>query len=223
MEKHGFADVWVNGGSGIVENYNAGGVNPIPTVTFNGNPLTLGKDYTLKYLNNKKVASSTDSNPPTIQIKFKGNYSGILAKNFTIMKQAITASNIHVDIPNVIYNSKAGSYASKIVLKDVAGKALTKNKDYTIKYYSDSSYTQLFTDADNAAGVTVYALVEGCGENYHGARRLSYKIYKGDLSKATVKVADKEYQNGKTLISKSDITITYNGNAIPASELRFWW
>ena len=61
-------------------------VTPEVSVYFKDEELTLGKDYTVKYSNNKAVASAEDEKAPTVTIAFKGSFKGKLTKTFNITK-----------------------------------------------------------------------------------------------------------------------------------------
>ncbi|MDD6203124.1 MAG: InlB B-repeat-containing protein, partial [Lachnospiraceae bacterium] len=56
--------------------YMKGGVKPEVTVTCGEITLEAGKDYTVSYGNNQKLALYTDKKAPSITIKGKGNYTG---------------------------------------------------------------------------------------------------------------------------------------------------
>ncbi|MCR4903357.1 MAG: Ig-like domain-containing protein, partial [Butyrivibrio sp.] len=67
------SDIWV---AGLEDSYVYTGtaIKPDIRVYYGTSLLTLNKDYSLKYANNTKVASSTDTKAPSITITFKGSY-----------------------------------------------------------------------------------------------------------------------------------------------------
>ena len=63
-------------------------VTPEVSVYFKDEELTLGKDYTVKYSNNKAVASAEDEKAPTVTITFKGSFKGGLKEGKGVMEDA---------------------------------------------------------------------------------------------------------------------------------------
>ena len=63
------------------------GARPEVSVIYDGKVLVNGIDYTLKYTNNKKIASAQEpKKAPTVTIKGRGNFKGSLKKTFSIVE-----------------------------------------------------------------------------------------------------------------------------------------
>lgn len=68
-------------------------IEPVPTVTLNGNTLTAGTDYTVSYENNTSVGTAT------VIINGTGSYSGTVRKDFTITECAHQWDNGTITTP----------------------------------------------------------------------------------------------------------------------------
>lgn len=138
--------------------YCKAGVKPVEEIVLTnreGFVLCNGKDYTLKYKNNKVVADVSAEKPPTVTVQGKGNYTGKFDITFRItkrgLKQAVDDENIQIKKTAVIYNpNKAENYEYKPAIKLMDGKtALRANTDYVLVYEKN-------TQADYNAYLRVY-------------------------------------------------------------------
>jgi len=119
--------------------YDKAGVKPADKVVLyneSGRLLVNGKDYTVSYKNNNKVAGSEEEKAPLIIIKGKGNYAKSIEVPFSIEEASLESEKISFDVKEVAYNSKKdGKYVYKPAIKVYDGKkALTAGKDYEIEY-----------------------------------------------------------------------------------------
>ena len=126
--------------------YSKSGNKPSVTVTYAGKTLEAGKDYTVTYKNNKKVASSNDGKKaPYVVVKAKGNYAGTSAKKtFTISKANV--SELKMDAKDIAFkaNGKKGYFLAKPTFTDNDKKVTVgKNKDikatYTYTYAAETT------------------------------------------------------------------------------------
>ena len=167
--------------------------------------LTLGKDYTVSYKNNKAVAAADAKNPkngkdiaPQVIIKGKGNYvfadttdmkKGVV-KRFAITKCDL--STLVLTVNDVAYNKTAGKYKNtKINFFDHTYKdmKLKADKDYTVAFKtSDGSESPA---AGRTVTVTITAVKDSNGNyagNYEGSVTATYRIVdkktNTDISKA---------------------------------------
>lgn len=104
--------------------YTGKACKPAAIVTVDGNTLTAGKDYTIKYRNHK------DAGTAFATITGKGSYVGSVVKEFTI-KSSNGEFTLKKPIAVVTYNGKLQK--PKITVM-VEGKTLKQNKDYTLSY-----------------------------------------------------------------------------------------
>lgn len=142
--------------------YRKAGVKPVDEIVLtNGEGLVLrnGKDYTLTYKNNKKVAEASAEKPPTVTVKGKGNYTGTFDVPFritkSVLKDAVDNGSIQVKITSVIYNpNKPDDYEYKPAVKLMDGKsALRAGTDYEIQYRNNTqadykTYLEAYEAAD---------------------------------------------------------------------------
>lgn len=127
--------------------YCKAGVKPVEKIVLTnsaGFVLRNGKDYTLKYKNNKAVADASAPKPPTVTVQGKGNYAGKFDVTFQItksgLKHAVDEGSIQIKTTAVAYNpKKAESYVYKPAVKVMDGKtALRANVDYEIQYLNNT-------------------------------------------------------------------------------------
>ncbi|MBQ1530941.1 MAG: Ig-like domain-containing protein [Solobacterium sp.] len=177
-----------------------------------GRWLDEGRDYTLKFFNNKKIYTDDTyktKNPPSVSVILKGNYKGTVANNnFLIMEEDI--SYMRITAADTVYSaSKKGTknYV-KPVIYDYEGKKLTLNKDYTLTYYyaqdakvnGSSTYNRSYgtpirsTDVPNA-GTVIAVEATGIG-SYYGTLKAEYKVIQKSTNLSSAKVTV-NYQNGK--------------------------
>lgn len=147
--------------------YCKAGVKPMEEIRLTnaaGFVLQYGKDYTLKYKNNKAVAEVSAEKPPTVTVQGKGNYAGKFDVTFQItksgLKRAVEDGSIQIKRTAVIYNpNKVESYAYKPAVKLMDGRtALRADKDYEIQYLCN-------TQADYEAYLETYRNMANSAEN----------------------------------------------------------
>ena len=215
--------------SDITTPYVKGGAKPTILLSYKGNKLTLGKDYTVKYKNNNAITTSSiaEDKLPTIIITGKGLYKGKITSTFHITKDAISDDNAKITMTakDIVYKDKKGAYKTSVVLTDVNGKKLQAGKDYdkTLHYtYADGSEIKEndIPSAGTAIRITVNGMGAYAGENDSvSSKSAIYHIVAADISKAKVTVKPKEYNNGNAVIlTKDDITVTLNGTNLVFGE-----
>lgn len=213
--------------------YEKGGAKPSVKVYDGTRLLAEGKDYTLSYQNHTAVTTQATEKQPTITVRGKGNYAGVLAqkKTFTITPKAFT--EVTVTAPDVTASPKIGKYKSMPVLTDTNGKKLKAGTDYEKTY----TYTYKNTTAKVLNGESEVTRNAGdpvdendiipantilCvgirareGGNYIGEKTAEYRIVTSPISKAKITVQNPS-QNNKNLftytgqeirIDKSNLTV----------------
>lgn len=127
--------------------YCKAGVKPVEEIRLTnkeGIVLQNGKDYTLRYQNNKAVADAQADKPPTVTVQGKGNYSGKFDVTFTVtkrgLKQAVDDGGIQVGTAATAYQPKKGeTFAYQPAVKLTDGRtALRANKDYEVAYRNNT-------------------------------------------------------------------------------------
>lgn len=132
--------------------------------------LVAGKDYTISYKNNKKVADASVVKPskiPTVTITGKGNYSGRKIYHFSIEKADITKEEFEMD-DIIVARKSAAQYPVPVVKWN--GKTLKKNVDYKVSYPSTSNGKTAYKDEG-----TYEIVVSGYG-NFTGTRKIALVI-----------------------------------------------
>ncbi len=188
--------------------YMKGGAKPEVLVTSGRTVLTAGKDYTVSYANNKKVALSTDKKAPTVTVKGKGNYAGTKQVSFTIAAKALTNENgIRVVAKDKVASTKKNGYRQAFKVYDADGKALgsgdydTKNVSYTLIQMENADGT--VTERNDAldknstvpAGAVIQITVQGKGAYEGGTATGTYRILEGghDISRAVIQINNQAY------------------------------
>lgn len=159
--------------------------------------LTEKKDYTIKYSNNKKVASVTDRKAPTVTINGKGNYKGKQLVKFNILPRDISGDEFEADDMWAAITGKL----QKPVPVITWGKTKLKNKkDFTVDTASSIGYS---------AGGTYTVTVTGVG-NYCGTRTLEFTLTNMPLmSKAKVVGVKAASYTGKEITMP--ISVSHSG------------
>ena len=200
--------------------YAKGGSKPKTTVKVGNTILTEGKDYTLSYKNNKAIKSRNDvSTPPTVIIKGKGNYSGSVSVNYTIMQQSL--SKMTIGIQDKVYKNQKNAYKSIPKITDIDGKVLTPGTDYekNILYTYKNKVVLLDGSVRDAgdrvqendivpAGTVIVVTARGTG-NYSNNSILQgeYRIVNADISKANIKIIPQIYTGKEIKLNKDAITV----------------
>lgn len=164
-------------------------IKPNPVITLNGVRLKKGRDYTLKYKNNKKHGKAT------VTIKGKGNFKGKVKKTFKIKKATIADAKI-TGLKNKTYTGSA--ITQKLTVK-LAKKTLKSGRDYKVSYKNNVSAGK--------ATVTLKGM-----DNYKGSKTLTFKIKKRSVKKASVSGLSEQGYTGKQV--KPDLTVRVAGRTL---------
>ena len=174
--------------------YSAKGAKPSVTVALGDITLKAGKDYTVSYKNNKKLAEVNATKAPTVLIKGKGNYKFTKSVTFAIVQKNMADADMSIASADKFVGSKKG-YISAPVIKDENGKKLKLNKDYKIVSYTVNG--EVFDGAGEVtAGTVVTVTVQGEG-NYVGTDTTTYRVANNDISKTKVNKPQLEYNGGR--------------------------
>lgn len=216
------------------QTYTKGGAMPKPVVTYtdeNGTVVLVeGKDYTLKYTNNKAVASKSTSKAPTVTITGKGGFKGSLIAKFAIAGSDI--STVTMTAGDVVYQKKANVCKPSITLYGADGKKLAAGTDYSrtviYTYAKDVEVTQVVNkqtvyitrlrgeEVDKKdiipVGAEITATVTGM-KNYAGNGGIpstlsaTFRFVVANIAKANAKVAAQTYTGKAIEPTKDDITV----------------
>lgn len=197
--------------------YMKGGAKPVPVITFNGEPLEEGVDFTLAYKNNTAVASGDPSNKkaPNVTITGKGNYTGKLVRYFSITSGSL--ENVTVTASDIVFNAK-GFKAPSVIVTDMDGKKLSAGKDYEknlIYTYAEDVKTKdgeiLFEkDAEVnktdiiPAGTAIKVTVKGIGFYDATFTETTFRVTKQNISKAAIKIKNQTYTGREITLTEKD-------------------
>lgn len=177
-------------------------------------PLTLNRDYTVSYKNNKNVNVAGSKTVPTITVKGKGNYSGTQYVYFNIVPKELTDTDITAADITVAYSGKTIKSAPQVLR---GGKKLKANTDYTV------TYPQTGAGAYQKAG-TYPIVIKGKG-GYTGTITVYETITQSVLmSKVSItKIPNQTYHN--ELVDKDNgigiappLTVKYKNAYLTESE-----
>ncbi len=223
--------------NGITAPYVKGGSKPTILLSFRGQELTPGKDYSISYRNNNALTTTemAEKKLPAFTITGKGNFKGKLTGTFTITDGRM-GDKVTMTLKDVVFREKKNAYKTKVVLRDVDGKTLAAGRDYdkNLKYtYAKDTEVKLASgetvwrnagdmiEAEDIpqAGTEIRVTAQGMGA-YQGdgdaVCSAVYRIVAADFTKVRVKVVAKTYQDGRAvLLTAEDLTLTVNGAAEP--------
>ena len=178
---------------------------PEVSLTDNGKTLVEDKDYTLTFLDNTELGTGT------VRITGKGNYTGTLNEHFTIGMRSVSACEITLSVPNIVYDGSAKKPAPTVVYNGT--EILKEGVDYKITY------------SDNVNAGTAVMTVTGIGR-YSGTVSRSFEIQPKTISSGTVTLSRSSFVydgsakspevtvkvGGKTLIPDTDYTAVFSSN-----------
>ncbi|MDE6364782.1 MAG: hypothetical protein K2L86_11090 [Lachnospiraceae bacterium] len=208
--------------------YAKGGSKPKPVITFDGNALKEGIDYTLSYKNNKAVSGSQT---PCVVVNGKRCFKGKIPIYFTITTQEL--SRMMLVSGDRVYKPKSGIYQITPKLMDLDGKLLSAGKDFDKKSitYVYENDVLLENGVSKPAGSAVEStdvipadtqiritLDCGTGGNYKGTFSGIYRIVKADIKSAKATIPKQIYTGKEVVLDKSQITVKCSGVILKPDE-----
>ena len=195
------------------QEYTGKAVKPEVAVYDGAKLLTLKKDYTVSYKNNKNAGDQAK-----VIIKGKGNYSETIEQTFKIAPKEM--GRLTITYPEYLaYNGKEQAVA--VTVKD-GKKKLSSKKDYSVEIFymgKDDSLTSVAKAKDEGK----YQIkITGKG-NYSGEAVAICEVVdgKGLLSKASIKLPSSSlnYETGKAAVfEESAIVVKIGGKVVPQKE-----
>lgn len=127
----------------ITVRYCKTGAKPVEEIVLTskeGIRLVNGKDYTLRYINNKSIADKADEKPPAVIVKGRGNYTGELPVYYNIVKGDLQGETIRINVSAVAFRqNQAADYTYRPSVKVTDGKSrLRAGVDYEITYENNT-------------------------------------------------------------------------------------
>lgn len=191
-------------------------------VVCDGYELKYGTDYDITTIANAtNAALSTSANAPSITITGKGSYfTGTATKTATFsIKYAITGSGLIVqDIPTQTYTGSA--VEPEITVKyhklDDTYADLTKDEDYTVKYYNNTAVAT----ANGTSGPYAVITATDTGLLSTGSKTIPFSIGQVDLTNGySIKGISESQEFAYTgAIVKPTFTVEKNGTVVDASN-----
>lgn len=171
--------------------YDAGNaVEPEIQLFSSGTKLVKGTDYELTYENNVNVGEAT------INVIFKGNYTGTRTVNFNITPQELTTDTI--EISSIEAQTFTGSAITPMPTITYNGVTLEKDTDYELSYENNI----------NAGTAIVNVTFKG---NYSGTVSTSFEILAKVVTETNVVIEDIPEQKYTGSEIKPELIITYMG------------
>ena len=169
-----------------------------------GKTLIRDVDYTVSYSNNKAVTAEKTKSLPAVTVKGKGNYSGTLKQTFKITSQRL--ANLTIFANSIQESTKAGAFATTLIITDKDGGVLKANTDYDLKnarYYINGQ--RLDKTYIPKAGDVITVKVKGKG-NYTGIGEAQFTVLPKDtnIAKASFKIKNKEYTGKAVTLTAED-------------------
>lgn len=213
----------------ITAEYAIGGSRPKMTVYFGTQMMEEGRDYTLKYSNNKNLSSMAMSDKlPTMTICGKGNFTGNLSIPFEIVPQEMGA--LRIETPDKVYQNKSGKCLSIPKITDLNGKILKAGRDYEsailYTYIGDVTLSDGVSKASGSqveptdippAGTWIMITVTGKG-NYTGERHDFYRITQFDISRAKVSIPRQTYTGSEIYPDKDQIEVRIGATVLADTD-----
>lgn len=163
-----------------------------PQLTYNGNTLTEGKDYTLTYPDSGCINEGTYR----VTAVGTGLYTGSVTLAYKINK--VDMSAVTVTIPQSSYEY-TGTAITPLATVTYSGTKLTAGTDYNVTYGTNL----------NAGSGSV--TVTGSG-HYTGTVLKNFTISKASLSNAVISQPENTVYNGKAHVPA--VTVTYKGRLL---------
>ena len=117
--------------------YTGNYITPLPEIFYEGQKLTLNKDYTLSYKDNLHVTDSMENYETSVIITGKGSYIGNITVPFKITPKTITEEDCVIDIPDI--SNYTGKKNKVNIQVNVGGKTLKENNDFTVEYTNNTN------------------------------------------------------------------------------------
>ena len=182
--------------------YNQSAQQPEIIVKVGKLTLVEGVDYTVSYTRGGVgMGDFTSVGDIVVTITGIGNYCGVVTRTYTIECEEITEDDVYIS-SDVTYN---GSEQAPSINIYVDGLYLTKDYDYTVKFYRNGVETTNFV---NAGEITV--VIEGIN-NYIGTVEKIYTIKKAQLSISLSSPVTVVCPGNKILLA-----VTSNSSELPA-------
>lgn len=186
------------------------------SVSYDGVPLTEGKDYKVSYKNNKTVTTDSPAGKtarkPQAVITGAGSFSGSIVKEFTI--KATDLQTLTINAADIAYQNKKGNYKTVPVITEADGTKLVNNKDVTCSYYlvTENGETELTKNGTAVVGDKIKVVAAAKGTNYTGSISTVYEIKAQAVSKASVTVKAQVYTGKAITLTEEDFSKIKIGN-----------
>ncbi len=189
------------------QTYNGNALTPKPTVMYGKTKLAEGRDYSLRYANNKNAGKAT------VYVDGKGVFTGTKSATFTINPKSVTVAAKNL--------SKTYGAKDPLLTASVSGLVGSDKVSYNVTRKSGDAVGSYAITVSGAARQGNYQV------NYKGA---SLKIVAANISSAQISgVASQTYDGkaktpkpavtigGRTLREGTDYTLSYGNNVNPGT------
>lgn len=212
------ADVSVSGNVIAVEPiadqvYTGKALTPALDVTVNDIPLTVKKDYTVKYAANKNVGTATAT------VTLKGNFKGSVKAEFKVIAKPLSDADIAASDVYAVLDKNGNLKNPKVTVK--MGKTTLKaNRDYVVDWDNAVTVSGNTVSGNGLAQAGSYIVpikavdnTETTTCNFTGSTAITFDVlaYKTVMmNKVTVKAASTAYSDYEAYKNDaSKVTVTY--------------
>lgn len=199
--------------------YTGSAIKPAIIVTYDGEILAAGVDYTVKYSNNTNASlNKAEKNKPRITITGKGNLTGKSYTTFEIKPKDIAADDVLGGDLIIAMNTKV------IPVLTYNSYKLT-NKDYTLenaqKKYTEDSMVKIVGNGNFTGSRTIPVKVVQKEElnKFIVSVESEKLVYNGKEQKPSVVVSDAKTK--ATLKENTDYVVVYPANITDAGTVKF--
>lgn len=212
--------------------YSKDGARPKVKVTFDGETLTAGRDYTLSYANNRAVGGETDKKSPAVIIKGKGCFAKTMAPvKFTIAAKPLMSLSDHASAQDKVWTGRANSHTTAFTLTEEDGTKLKAGTDYKVSYYYAEETTLLDGVTVRAkddevkktdripVNTRLYVLAsQAKNPNYFGSVSAEFCLVKSSVARAKVTIPDQMFTGSAIELDEKDIKVMLGGRQLAPDE-----
>lgn len=166
---------------------------------------------------------------PKVVIKGKGNYTGSITLYYAITPANLKEAGVTITAKDVKYSTKNNNWATTVTLKDVNGKTLVRNTDYSkdYEYFVKDTETNDFVSVDPnkkvSAGSQMKVKVKGIN-NYAGENsylEAIYYIHKESINTSKVTITWDSFDTTYDKYEKkpANIKVTYKQSKTAPRDL----
>ena len=179
--------------------YTGSAIEPVPSVTYGGETLVAGEDYTVSYTDN------VDAGTAYVTVRGMGDYAGRASVAFEIRALELSEVATLGDIASCVYTGCAAEPDVTVTGTTALSADMTLDEDYTLSY------------ADNVNAGTASVTVTGMG-NFTGSLAGTFTIEPAAIADQTIAAIETQLYTGEALEPGIEATNATSGEALVEGE-----